>query len=79
MRKDFCLSDEQCDFILKVCDLMEGEEECDRQDPESKLSKRVNAAWDLLGSQLGFNGRTCEEIPGKGGQHFSAEVAGVEE
>ena len=65
MRREFQLDNEQLEFILKACEPRPGWTE---PDPE-----KVNGAWDLIGKHMGFDGRTCEPVPGQGVSHFTAE------
>jgi len=66
MQMMFELTTKQHEFVLKACEPIEGEQQPDHQ--------RVNGAWDILGRHMGFDGRTCEPIPGKDEKFFMAEV-----
>lgn len=66
MQMMFELTEKQHAFVLRACKLKAGEQ---LPDPE-----RVNGAWDMLGRHMGFDGRTCEPIPGKDETFFMAEV-----
>ncbi len=68
MRTEFVLDDDELKFILAVCKDV---------DPDNlDHRERVGQAWDLLGSYLGFDGRTVEYVPGKDEHWFTAEVVG---
>ena len=36
--------------------------------------QNANYAWALLGEEMGFDSLTVKPVPGKSGQHFTAEV-----
>lgn len=65
MRREFKIDQNQLAFILKACEPKPGWTE---PDPD-----RVNAAWDLIGKHMGFDGRSCEPVPGKDMESFTAE------
>ena len=70
-RSEFRLSDEQLQRLLAACQ------------PVSYMvfggiaprspQENANDAWDALGCEMGFVGRTAEGVPGKGACFFTAE------
>lgn len=64
MRREFQLDKDRLAFIIKACEPpLNGE----------TFTERVNGAWDVLGKHMGFDGRTCEPVSGKGMEFFTAE------
>lgn len=70
MRMEFQLDAEQRAFILKICASVP--EDPDKHTVDDR--ERVGQAWDLLGKHMGFDGRTCEPVPGKDESYFTAEI-----
>lgn len=66
MRVEFELDKEQLIFIMRACEALPGSGKPDEE--------FVNRAWDILGKHMGFDGRTCEPVPGKDEEFFTAET-----
>jgi len=68
MRKNFTMSDEQLETLLKACEPVSMIMLHIRNPPS--LQENANNAWKSLGKELGFNHMTV--IPGATQKEFSA-------
>jgi hypothetical protein len=77
MRKEFTMTQEQCDKLLDACKpvpymVIGGVE------PRS-VQENANAAWAALATELGFEPFSVRPVEGKGMEVFTAEVVQAEE
>ncbi len=75
MKQRFILTNKQLSFLSKVCEYQRGEGIHSAHDTNSLYTRRVNEAWDLIGKQVGFDGRTVDEVDGMEANHILAEPA----
>ena len=75
MRKEFEMSKEQLERMIEACKpvpyMVFGGM------PPRSMRENVDDAWAALGEEMGFEPMTVRPIPGKGVEHFTAEVADV--
>ena len=71
-RKEFKMTKEQIDKIMDACKpvrymVIGGV-------PPTSPQENANRAWRLLGEEMGFDGMTVRQVPGKDDTYFTAEV-----
>ncbi len=71
-RKTFEMTDKQLEKIMDASQavpylIMGGM-------PPMSPQENANRAWDALGKELGFKGKTARSISGKDAHHFTAEA-----
>lgn len=72
MIKDFEMTEKQLDTLLKACKpvrymIVGGI-------APATSEENANTAWNALGEEMGFVGKTVKLIDGKGQRFFTAEV-----
>lgn len=73
MRKEFEMSEEQLKKLLEACKPTPVMYLPGGQLMGGTPQENANRAWDTLGKEMGFKGRTVKPIPGKDGKYFTAE------
>jgi hypothetical protein len=66
MRREFTMTQDQCDKLFDACA------------PSPTVQANVNAAWEALGAEIGFETMSSKPVPGKGMEVFTAEAIELE-
>jgi hypothetical protein len=71
MRKNYEMTQEQLDKLLKACEQVPlVAVHCG---PAPSQQELANIAWEALGNEMGFDFMTVRPIRGEDNKHFSAE------
>jgi len=71
MRQEYVMTEEQHAALMKAC---EPQMYLVANGTEPDVQGAILRAWDRLGEELGFDGKTARPIPNKSDRHFTAEA-----
>jgi hypothetical protein len=73
VRKEFEMTQEDLDIILNACKPTPAMWGSGGVPLFATQQENANEAWKALGKKMGFDGMTCNPVPGKGQRFFTAE------